>query len=312
MEEADVLALVVRLPAANLQVELARPRVDLRLQVLDRLAAVGRLVTPPSRSRLTPLRTSIRTRVTLIGDQGRRVPHARPPPGARSPTSARPAARGARAAASRRPSSCPVREPPRPPRGRRAPASGSSSSGRQRAPARSPRAGELRASRARQPAVRQRVAGRRLERVPERVAEIELVARSVIVRVGEAHGCLERTHSDGRSPPSGSSQTGVAHQKPRLHHLRHAVPRARRSGGSRAFPGRSRPAPASGTQPTRFLPPGRSTAVLPPIAASTWPTRVVGTATHGTPRACTSPRRIRQDPWCSRRRARRSCRRGRS
>ena len=27
-----------------------------------------------------------------------------------------------------------------------------------------------------------------------------------------------------------------------------------------------------------------STAVLPPIAASTWPTSVVGTATHGTPR----------------------------
>ncbi len=36
--------------------------------------------------------------------------------------------------------------------------------------------------------------------------------------------------------------------------------------------------------PMRFLPPGRSTAVLPPIAASTWPTREVGTATHGTPR----------------------------
>ena len=36
--------------------------------------------------------------------------------------------------------------------------------------------------------------------------------------------------------------------------------------------------------PTRFFPSGRSIAVLPPIAASTWPTSVVGTATQGTPR----------------------------
>ena len=36
--------------------------------------------------------------------------------------------------------------------------------------------------------------------------------------------------------------------------------------------------------PTRFFPSGMSMPVLPPIAASTWPTSVVGTATHGTPR----------------------------
>ena len=36
--------------------------------------------------------------------------------------------------------------------------------------------------------------------------------------------------------------------------------------------------------PTRFFPSGMSIAVLPPIAASTWPTSDVGTATHGTPR----------------------------
>ena len=36
--------------------------------------------------------------------------------------------------------------------------------------------------------------------------------------------------------------------------------------------------------PTRFLPSGRLTAVFPPIAASTWPTSVVGTATHRIPR----------------------------
>ena len=36
--------------------------------------------------------------------------------------------------------------------------------------------------------------------------------------------------------------------------------------------------------PTRFFPSGRSIAVLPPIAASTWPTSVVGTATQSIPR----------------------------
>ena len=36
--------------------------------------------------------------------------------------------------------------------------------------------------------------------------------------------------------------------------------------------------------PTRFLPSGRLTPVLPPMAASTWPSRVVGTWTTATPR----------------------------
>src|SRR5205085_11707087 len=36
--------------------------------------------------------------------------------------------------------------------------------------------------------------------------------------------------------------------------------------------------------PTRFFPSGRLTPVFPPMAASTWPSKVVGTATHRTPR----------------------------
>ncbi len=36
--------------------------------------------------------------------------------------------------------------------------------------------------------------------------------------------------------------------------------------------------------PARFLPTARSIPVLPPIAASTWPTSDVGTAIHGMPR----------------------------
>ncbi len=53
--------------------------------------------------------------------------------------------------------------------------------------------------------------------------------------------------------------------------------------------------PAGGwNAPTRFLPSGMSTAVLPPTAASTMPSSVVGTSTTGTPRsqvAATNPAR---------------------
>ena len=51
--------------------------------------------------------------------------------------------------------------------------------------------------------------------------------------------------------------------------------------------------------PTRFLPSGRSIAVLPPIAASTWPRRVDGTGIQSTPRryvAATKPARSVVEP----------------
>ena len=65
MEEADVLALVVRLAAPHLEVELARPGVDLRLQVLDRLVAVDRLVAPAEQVEVDPVEDVDAHRVRL-------------------------------------------------------------------------------------------------------------------------------------------------------------------------------------------------------------------------------------------------------
>ena len=46
VDELDVLALVVRLAAPNLQVELPRPRIDLSLEILERTVSVGARVAP--------------------------------------------------------------------------------------------------------------------------------------------------------------------------------------------------------------------------------------------------------------------------
>ena len=67
VEEADVLALVVRLPAAHLEIELARPRVDLRLQILDRLVAVDRLVAPTEQVEVDPVEDVDAHAATLVG-----------------------------------------------------------------------------------------------------------------------------------------------------------------------------------------------------------------------------------------------------
>ena len=70
--------------------------------------------------------------------------------------------------------------------------------------------------------------------------------------------------------------------------------------GSVASVARSASTPAGGwNAPTRFLPSGMLTAVLPPIAASTMPSSVVGTSTTRTPRsqvAATNPARSQAAP----------------
>ena len=158
--------------------------------------------------------------------------------------------------------------------------------------------------------VRERVAGRRLERVPERVTEVELVARAAVVRVGEQTPALKAAHRR-TSSASGSSHTGLAHEEARLHDLGHPVPmlgvrqrlerarvdRRRAPASGRRRRGSCRPA---GRRPScRRLRrrPGRRALSAPP------PRRR---------RACTSPRRSRRRRSCSRRRGRRSSRRGRS
>ena len=89
-----------------------------------------------------------------------------------------------------------------------------------------------------------------------------------------------------RARPSRSSRANSA-SSPRAAILT-ASPRAARRwrGGSVA----SRPTSSTMARgwwkaPTRFLPSGRSMAVLPPIEESIWPTRVVGTWMNGTPRS---------------------------
>ncbi len=85
------------------------------------------------------------------------------------------------------------------------------------------------------------------------------------------------------SSSSGSSQNGSPGEEAGLHDLGH--PLEPLCLGQRLEQRRVDHRPTGQWKaPTRFLPCGRSIAVLPPIAASTWATRLVGTGTHATPR----------------------------
>ena len=55
VQELDVLALVVRLPAADLEAQLAGPRVDLRLEILERAVAVDAGVASPEQVEVDPV-----------------------------------------------------------------------------------------------------------------------------------------------------------------------------------------------------------------------------------------------------------------
>ena len=71
--------------------------------------------------------------------------------------------------------------------------------------------------------MREVVAGGSLERVPERVTQVELVARPAIMGIGDAHPCLERG-----APPHELGERllpdRAPHQQARLYDLRHPVP----------------------------------------------------------------------------------------
>jgi hypothetical protein len=63
------------------------------------------------------------------------------------------------------------------------------------------------------------------------------------------------------------------------------LPQAHSRGGNESRVSVShRTAPGCQKAPIRFFPSGRFTPVLPPMAASTWPSKVVGTFTYGVPR----------------------------
>src|SRR5205823_11145503 len=85
------------------------------------------------------------------------------------------------------------------------------------------------------------------------------------------------------SSSSGSSQSGSPASRPVL--TTSAMPSLRSLSGSVASSaGSTIVLTGQWNAPTRFLPAGRSIAVLPPIPASTWPTRLVGTLVQATPR----------------------------
>ena len=126
------------------------------------------------------------------------------------------------------------------------------------------------------------VARCRLERMRERVPEVELLTRPDIVRVGETDGRLERcTRANllaGRQLPQRSPG-----EQPGLDDLGTTV-RGSVSGRVSSRPGSITTRAGQWKAPIRFFPAGRSTAVFPPIPASTCPTSVVGTATQEMPR----------------------------
>ena len=124
-------------------------------------------------------------------------------------------------------------------------------------------------------AVRQVEVGGRLERVRERVAEVQPLPRAVgrVDRAGRAPPCTRPRLERRASRPASSSVL-----------MRSASPcRRSRSGSVSSSDSSITTRAGQWNAPTRFLPCGVSIAVLPPMPASTWPTSVVGTATHGTP-----------------------------
>ena len=130
--------------------------------------------------------------------------------------------------------------------------------------------------------VRERVAGRSFERVREGVAEVELRSIAAVEGVTEADRRLgggTRTHLRVRA----ELPQRLADQQARLHHLGETVAPfllGQRLEERRVDHGRD----GQWNAPTRFFPSGRSMPTFPPIAASTWPTSVDGTAIQSIPR----------------------------
>ena len=143
------------------------------------------------------------------------------------------------------------------------------------------------------------IAGRRLERVAEGVAEVEKrpLALLGLVAADDAGLHLDRPASPhagagprsprrpcaGRSPPA-SRRTRASPSKPVFHHLAIAGQEIARAAACRARRYRPAPAPAGGRRrqgscPARVLIP-----VLPPTELSTCASSVVGTCTKRTPR----------------------------
>ena len=153
-------------------------------------------------------------------------------------------------------------------------------------------------------AVGQAVAARGLERVRERVAEVERRPHAGALLAGRAAmtSALICTQRVTRSPSTAGSRAStavvcsrssstspvgsvddVAEQRV-LRHLAEPASGTPRSGSVASVSVSASTPTGWWNAPTRFLPSGRFTAVLPPIAASTIASSVVGTCSTAMPR----------------------------
>ena len=129
--------------------------------------------------------------------------------------------------------------------------------------------------------VRHVVVARGLERVRERVPVVQDRTAPALALVGRHDVGLDATQRATRS--SSASPAGSHLQEVILGHLAEPQRNSRVESVSRASRSQTTPCGCQNA-PTRFLPSGRFTPVLPPIAASTIARSVVATWTTGTPR----------------------------
>src|SRR5581483_10241967 len=274
VDPADVLALAVRLSAADGQRELLRPLVDLRLELVQAEAAVDLGVPPSEHVEVHAVQDEDLHRLTLTRAQAiNRSSSRRTSSADRSSTRGPPSPRSTRLIAS------PVRFLSR--RSARQARSGSTSTGR--------------GSSARSTASVSRPESRSAARRPSATASP--CGRSKSAAASSACAKVWPRFRNRRGPWSWGSrrQTAALYAAaPRTSSGRpasscvftsSAAPWRRSRSGSVSRSASSRRTSAGQWKaPTRFLPSGMSMPVLPPIAASTCPTSVVGTAAHRTPR----------------------------
>ena len=220
----------------------------------------------------------------------RRGPRARRPRGARRRGPDGPAPRAGRAGRDRPPPSCPAAGPATRARGRRGPVAARAA----------PRPRSCRVPESRSAASRPSATA-----CPCVTPSYPAAASSACANVWPRLSTLRSPRSCGSrrqtallyaaqrrtSSGSGSFQSSSPASRP-VFTTSASPSRRSRSGSVPSRAGSITVRTGQWNAPTRFLPSGRSSAVLPPIAASTWPTSVDGTATQRTPRryvAATNP-----------------------
>ena len=157
-------------------------------------------------------------------------------------------------------------------------------------------------------AMRERVPALDLERVPERVAEVQLPALAVLPWVAVDDVQLDRAARSVIAYAAAGSHRRALRPRgtrpPKAPHRRSTQPldirQFRHVAGRRGVSTADRRRPESAT-PAKRLPRrssrvGRSIATLPPNAESAWASHVVGRLTRGMPRRCSAAARPARSP----------------